>query len=60
MAIGDLVSRFLGPGSGLDVTVYECAGCESTFESAKQPERASCPECLSSSVAPVDSADASR
>lgn len=57
MAIGDLVRWLVGRGSSVEVKVYECSACDSTFESAKQPKRASCPECLSSEVSPLRTTD---
>lgn len=51
MAIGKLVKKVLGRDTGVEIKVYECSECDETFDSAKQPERASCPECLSSDVA---------
>lgn len=51
MAIGDLIRRLLGRGTaGSRISVYECAECDTEFDSAKRPERASCPECLSHEV----------
>lgn len=58
MAIGDLVNKFLGRKSGIDIKLYECAECDATFESAKKPKRASCPECHSNDVKYVETTDA--
>lgn len=57
MAIGDLVSKLLGSGSSVEIKLFECADCETTFESAKQPKRATCPECLSSEVTTIQTTD---
>lgn len=57
MVLGDLVTRLLGRGSGVEIKLYECADCDATFESAKVPERASCPGCLSNQVAPIETTD---
>lgn len=57
MAIGKLLSKVLGRSSSVDLKVFECADCDATFESAKQPERASCPECLSNDVALAQTTD---
>lgn len=46
-----LIDRFLGDSSaGVEVRTFECEDCGHTFESAKQPERAQCMECLSNDV----------
>lgn len=57
MAIGDLIDKLLGRGSGMQVRIFSCAECEATFESAKQPDRASCPECLANEVRPIETTD---
>lgn len=57
MVIGKLASKLLGRDSGVELNVFECSDCGSTFESAKQPDRASCPECLSNDVAPAPTND---
>lgn len=57
MGLGDVVSKLLGKGSGVQLTEYECQDCAATFTSAKSPDRCSCPECLSSDVARVGTAD---
>lgn len=57
MAIGEIVTKLLGRGSSVEIKLFECADCEATFESAKQPKRASCPECLSSEVTTVQTTD---
>lgn len=53
MALGKFVSKLLGSDSGVELKEYECAECDSSFDSAKRPERASCPECLSNDVTVV-------
>lgn len=51
MPIGKILGRlFGGGGSGVEFREFECVDCDSTFKSAKQPERAQCPECLSGDV----------
>lgn len=58
MSIVEVIDRVLGTGnSSVQLKVFECADCDSTFESAKQPDRASCPECLSNDVTQVGTAD---
>lgn len=58
MSIVDVIGRVLGTGSsGVQLKAFECVDCDSTFESAKQPDRASCPECLSNDVTQVGTAD---
>lgn len=58
MSIVEVIDRVLGTGSNsVQLKVFECADCDSTFESAKQPDRASCPECLSNDVTQVGTAD---
>lgn len=58
MAVVDLIGKLLGKGgSGLQIGVFECADCDAEFESAKQPERASCPECLSNDVNRIGTVD---
>lgn len=58
MAIGDLVTRLLGRESSVQVWIYRCASCDSTFESAKQPNLAACPDCLSNDVSRIETAEA--
>lgn len=41
-------------GSSIDVAEYECQECGHRFESAKDPERATCMECLATDVEAVD------
>lgn len=53
MALGDLISKVLGSSSGVELKEFECAECDASFDSAKQPQRASCPECLSNEVSVV-------
>lgn len=51
MGLTDIVDRVIGrDGDSVSVTVYECENCEKTFESAKDAERAQCPECLSNEI----------
>lgn len=57
MGLGDVVSKLLGKDPGVQIKVYECRACESTFNSAKSPDRASCPECLSNDVVRVGTTD---
>ncbi|MFB6359788.1 MAG: hypothetical protein ABEH59_00535 [Halobacteriales archaeon] len=57
MAIGKLVKKVLGRDTGVEIKAYNCADCDETFDSAKQPERASCPECLSNDVSVAQTAD---
>lgn len=58
MAVVDLIDKLFGVGgNSVQLKVFECADCDATFESAKQPDRASCPECLSNDVAQIGTAD---
>lgn len=57
MPIGKLVNKLIGRDSGIDIHVFECSECAETFESAKQPTRASCPECLSNDVSAIRTVD---
>ena len=51
MSIGNIISRLLGgDGGGVEMREYECGECGSKFESAKQPERAQCMDCLSNDL----------
>lgn len=51
MSIMNVISRLLGgDGGSLQMREYECSECDHTFESAKQPERAQCMECLSNDL----------
>lgn len=57
MALGKLVKKVFGSDTGVELKVFECSECGETFESAKQPERASCPGCLSNDVAVAQTTD---
>lgn len=60
MPISKILSRLLGGGtSGVQFREFECLECDNTFESAKQPERAQCTECLSSDVDLIGTVDRS-
>lgn len=51
MGLTDVVDSLLGSDSGtVSVSVFECQDCGETFESAKQPGRVACKECLSNDV----------
>ena len=39
-----------GDDGGTAIRTYECADCGETHESAKDPDRAMCPGCLSNDV----------
>ncbi|MFB6170951.1 MAG: hypothetical protein ABEJ23_00335 [Haloarculaceae archaeon] len=55
MSITESLKDFLGVGgSTTSIERYRCADCDHTFESAKSPDRCSCPECLSHDVSKVD------
>lgn len=57
MALGKLISKIFGSSSGVELKEFECAECDASFDSAKQPKRASCPECLSNDVAVVGTSE---
>lgn len=59
MGLTDLLTDVLGSGdSRMTIKVYECQNCGETFETAKNKEaRISCPECVSSDVEQVGTAD---
>lgn len=58
MAVVEIIDKLLGvSGSEIQLKVFECADCGAEFESAKQPERASCPECLSNDVNRIGTVD---
>lgn len=53
MAFVQKVKSILGmadAGGQALMNSYRCAACEESFESAKDPDRVSCPECLSHDV----------
>lgn len=51
-ALDSIKSIIPGTGDGSDVSTqtFECDDCGETFETAKDLDRAECPECLSRSV----------
>ena len=58
MSVVDIIDRVLGMGgSDIQLKVIECGECGEQFESAKQIERASCPECLANDVEQVGTAE---
>lgn len=57
MPISQLVNKLFGRDTGIEIKVFECSECDETFESAKQPKRASCPECLSNDVSVLRTRD---
>lgn len=58
MPLSKLLSRLFGSdSSGVEIKEFECAGCGHIFESAKQPERAQCMDCLSAEVHVVGNGD---
>lgn len=57
MALGKLISKVFGNSTGVELREFECAECDTSFESAKQSDRASCPECLSNDVAVIGTID---
>lgn len=51
MSITNIISRLLrGDRGGIKIREYDCEECGNNFESAKQPERAQCMECLSNDL----------
>ncbi|MFT4922634.1 MAG: Zn finger protein HypA/HybF involved in hydrogenase expression [Haloarculaceae archaeon] len=40
--------------NGVTTYRYDCHDCDAEFESAKRPERAACPECVSEDVEVVE------
>lgn len=60
MPISNILGRLFGGGSsGVEFREYECVDCDTTFQSAKRPERAQCPECLSDDVDVLGTAEGS-
>lgn len=60
MAITKILGRLLGrDGGGVEVREFECNECGTTFESAKQPERAQCMDCLSNDLDVLGTVDRS-
>lgn len=60
MTVSKLLGRLLGSDSGgVELRKYECAECGNTFDSAKQPERAQCMDCLSNDVDVIGTVDRS-
>lgn len=58
MSVVEIIDKLFGVGGdSVQHKVYDRADCDLTFEFAKQPERASCPECLSKDVTKVGTAD---
>ncbi len=55
VSVLDTIKQAVGLGdSGVESTVYECTECNNTFESAKDPRRAQCMECMSTAVEPAN------
>ncbi|MFB6123648.1 MAG: hypothetical protein ABEJ78_09345 [Haloferacaceae archaeon] len=50
MSLVSKIKSAIGSDEELDVRTYECQDCGATHDSAKTPDRASCPECLSNDV----------
>jgi len=51
MSIAETLKAFIGVGdSGVSFTSYRCDECGHVFESAKDPDRVQCTECLSRDV----------
>lgn len=48
------IKNALTPGDASTVREYRCNACGATFESAKDPERVKCMECLERDAEPVD------
>ncbi|MFB6310979.1 MAG: hypothetical protein ABEH64_07330 [Salinirussus sp.] len=59
MGLTDLVTSVIGGDArGTTIKVYECQNCGETFETGKNKERRiSCPECVSSDVEQVGTAE---
>lgn len=54
MSLTQQIKEFIGgDDSGVEVHEYHCNDCGNDFESAKQPERTQCPECISNDVEQV-------
>lgn len=50
MGVVDRLKDIVGTDGGLTTYRYRCTDCDSEFDSAKDPDRAACPECLSHDV----------
>ncbi len=44
------VKDVIGAGNSLEIHLYECQNCGNQFESAKDPEKAKCMNCLSTNI----------
>ena len=51
MSIADTIKNLIGVGDrGVSFTSFRCDECGHVFESAKDPDRVQCTECLSRDV----------
>jgi predicted Zn-ribbon and HTH transcriptional regulator len=53
MSLVQKLKSAIGSDESFETTTYECRDCGATHDSAKTPDRASCPECLSNDVTQV-------
>lgn len=54
MSVIDTIKTVVGLDSGAITHEYRCQDCDNEFESAKDPDRASCMNCMSYNVERVD------
>lgn len=51
MSVMEKVKSIVGlDDTGITTYEYHCNDCDAEYTSAKQPERATCPECVSNDV----------
>jgi hypothetical protein len=54
MSVVETLKSVVGLSDGRVTTRYRCIDCDNEFESAKDPDRAKCMECLGTNVEPVE------
>jgi Zn finger protein HypA/HybF involved in hydrogenase expression len=54
MSVIDTIKNVVGFDSGITTHQYRCVDCDNQFSSAKDPERASCMECMGHNVELID------
>jgi hypothetical protein len=54
MSVIGIIKNVVGLDSGMTIRQYRCVDCNNEFESGKDPERASCMECMGYNVELID------